>query len=164
MSWILPRLLTPVGGGAMLLACFLPWADVRCGSVHTTPTYWQLADYDSRLYVLAIMAVLLLILGLILAVRRLFSVLIATTVLACGSVGCWLFLWLKRGDLIALQTQMQGTGGDIGRLAADLTFEPGSGYLAYLAGGVLGMAGCLLQWLRLPGRRENSKLPPAAQV
>jgi hypothetical protein len=136
---VLRKLISPLGTLAMLLSCWLPWAEVTCGTVHTTPTYWQLADYDHRLYWLAALATLVLIFGLVLWARSSLVTMLAHVLSAVACVAAWCFLWLKREDVVTYQVQVQGMGGDMARLMNDLSLEPGKGFLLYFAGALIAL-------------------------
>jgi hypothetical protein len=137
----------------MLLSCWLPWAEISCGTVYTTPTYWQLADYDHRLYWLVALAALVLLLGLVVLVRRSLVLVVVHLLSAVTCTAAWCFLWLKREDVVTYQAQVQGMGGDMARLANDLTLVPGDGFVLYLVGALLALSGGIWQMLarRTPG-------------
>lgn len=136
---VLRKFLSPLGALTMLLSCWLPWADVSCQSVHTTPTYWQLADYDHRLYALVALSGLVLVLGILIWIRPNPGKLLAHLLTATACVAGWCFLWLKRDDVLTYQAQAQGMGGDMARLMNDIVLAPGSGFMLYLAGAVLAL-------------------------
>jgi len=137
----------------MLLSCWLPWAEISCGTVYTTPTYWQLADYDHRLYWLAAVAALVLLVGLVVLVRRSIVLVVVHLLSAVACTAAWCFLWLKREDVVTYQAQVQGMGGDMARLAKDLTLVPGDGFVLYLVGAILALSAGIWQLLarRSPG-------------
>ena len=137
----------------MLLSCWLPWAEISCGTVYTTPTYWQLADYDHRLYWLVALAALVLLLGLVVLVRRSLVLVVVHLLSAVKCTAAWCFLGLKREDVVTYQAQVQGMGGDMARLANDLTLVPGDGFVLYLVGALIALSGGIWQMLarRTPG-------------
>jgi hypothetical protein len=136
---VLRKLLSPLGALTMLFSCWLPWAEISCGTVYSTPTYWQLADYDHRLYWIAALAALVLLLGLVVWVRRSLVTVLAHLLGALMCTAAWCFLWIKREDVVAYQAQVQGLGGDMARLANDLTLTPGKGFVLYLVGALIAL-------------------------
>jgi hypothetical protein len=142
------QLVTPAGALAMLFGLWLPWADVSCGQIRTNPNYWQLANYDGRLYVLLALVVLIVVCGFgSLFVRRKF-------VAACAGIGAlaavvaWCYLWLKKDELVAYQAEMVAGGGDLGQMLKDLQVQAGAGFKLYLAGALLALAGAALSLAR----------------
>jgi hypothetical protein len=150
---VLRRFLSPLGALTMLLSCWLPWADVSCQTVHTTPTYWQLADYDHRLYALVALSGLVLVLGTLIWIRPNPGKIAAHLLAAIACVAGWFFLWLKREDVLTYQAQAQGMGGDAARLMNDIVLAPGSGFMLYLAGAMLALLAGILHLVkaRSPG-------------
>jgi prepilin signal peptidase PulO-like enzyme (type II secretory pathway) len=139
----LKKLLTPAGALATLGSLWLPWADVRCSQVHSTPTYWQLAEYDHRLYALAALVGVVGACSLWYLIKRRRVAALCAALGAGLAVAAWAYLGLKRDELAAYQAQLATGGGDLGRLLQDLQVQTGSGFGLYLAGALLALAGAL---------------------
>jgi hypothetical protein len=146
---LLKKLLTPAGALAMIVALWLPWADVSCSQIQTSPTYWQLAGYDHRLYVIAGM-IAVVVMGAVahLILKRRSTAIVVALASACA-VAAWIILWTKRDELATYQAQMALQGGDLARLVQDLKVATGSGFKLYLAGAVLALVGAVW-WLKRP--------------
>jgi hypothetical protein len=143
---LLGKLLTPAGVLAMAVSLWLPWADVHCSQIQTSPTYWDLAGYDHRMYWLAVFVGIVAIAATLHLVNR---CRIAATCAAFGAVAAvaaWCYLWLKRDQLAAYQTQMATQQGDLARLLQDMQVSTGSGFKLYLAGALFALLGTLLSW------------------
>lgn len=146
--WPMPRLkqfFTPVGALAMIVGLWLPWADVRCGQVQTEPTFWQLANYDHRMYLLLIPVAAMLICGIWTLIQYRKSVAITAAANAFAAVCAWFYLWIKKDDVAALQAQLAMGGGDLARMARELQVYLGMGFKLYLAGALVALASAFMR-------------------
>lgn len=139
-------LLTPAGAAFMLVSFWLPWANVSCREVRVSPTYWQLSEYDHRLYTLSVLVALLLAGWLWFVWRRRRAAAAGATVTALASIAVWCYLWFKRDELAAYQAQMAGTSDELGRMLQDLNVQTGSGFTLYLVGAILALVGSVVAW------------------
>lgn len=130
----------------MAVALWLPWADVRCSQIQTSPTYWQLADYDHRLYVMAALVAVVAIAVLVHWIRRCRIAAACAVFGALAAVIAWCYLWLKRDELAQYQAELSSGGGDLTRIFQDLQVAVGSGFKLYLAGALVALAGAVLSW------------------
>ena len=150
MMNLLRKFLTPAGALAALAALWLPWADVTCRQIHTTPDYWQLAGYDHRLYVLFALLAVVALCGLWNLMRRRRSVALAVVAAAASATAAavWCYLWIRKDELAAYQAQLAAGEGDLARMLQDLQVQIGPGFKLYLVGALLALAGAILCFSR----------------
>lgn len=153
---VIRKLFTPAGVLAMAVALWLPWADVRCSQIHTSPTYWQLAEYDHRLYLIASLVGAVGLAALWYWSRPRRAAAMCTALGAVAAVVAWCYLWLKRDELAAYQAQLGAGGGDIARMLQDLQVGTGSGFRLYLVGALVALAGAILTWTGSKGTDPRS--------
>lgn len=153
---ILKRLTSPLGGLAALFALWLPWVHLECSSTQVKPNLWQLADQQTELYLLAAMALILVLAaaGMVMTAKGAWT--LGTALAACLGIAGWIYLWIRKDDIGRQQATVEGLGGALGVWMQELIVTPETGFYLYLAGMLLGLLGAVL-YLWLPGQTPASE-------